>query len=92
MEDNKSYSKNYYEKNKNKIINQVQQNYKKNIDSKREYYLSYYQKNKERIAEKNKTKVKCEKCNNIYAFQYINKHVCLAEPVLELKEVVINFD
>ena len=92
MEDNKSYSKNYYEKNKTKIINQVQQNYKKNIDSKREYYLSYYQKNKERIASKNKEKVVCEHCKGLYARQYFNKHVCISEPVVELKEVVVNFD
>ena len=93
MEDNKSYSKNYYEKNKTKIINQVQQNYKKNIDSKREYYLSYYQKNKERIASKNKEKVVCEHCNNEYARQYLNKHVCLSLGNCEIikDEVVLDF-
>lgn len=88
MEDKPSY----YERNKDKIKKQVRENYFKKLPEKRNYYLSYYQKNKERIAEKNKSKVKCEKCNNIYAFQYINKHVCLSEPVVELKEVVINFD
>ena len=88
MEDKSSY----YEKNKDKIKKQVRANYFKKLPEKRNYYLSYYQKNKEKIAEKNKSKVKCEKCNNIYAFQYINKHVCLAEGIVELKEVVINFD
>ena len=88
MEDKPSY----YEKNKDKIKKQVRENYFKKLPEKRDYYLSYYQKNKEKIAEKNKSKVKCEKCNNIYAFQYINKHVCLAEGIVELKEVVINFD
>jgi len=88
MEDKPSY----YEKNKDKIKKQVRENYFKKLPEKRDYYLSYYKKNKERIAEKNKSKVKCEKCNNIYAFQYIKKHVCLAEGIVELKEVVLNFD
>lgn len=92
MEDNQNYSSTYYEKNKDKIKKQVRENYFKKLPEKRDYYLSYYQKNKEKIAQKNKSKVTCDKCNRVYAFQYINKHVCICDPVLELKEVVINFD
>ena len=88
MEDTPSY----YQRNKTKIIKQVQDNYKKNIESKKEYYLSYYQKNKERIAKKNKEKVVCEHCNNEYARQYINKHVCLSNITCKVQNnVTVDF-
>ena len=83
----------YYQRNKTKIIKQVQNNYKKNIETKKEYYLSYYQKNKERIAKKNKEKVVCEHCNNVYARQYLSKHVCLSNITCKVQNnVTVNFE
>ena len=92
MENNQNYSSTYYEKNKDKIKKQVRENYFKKLPEKRDYYLSYYQKNKERIAKKNKEKVVCEHCNNEYARQYLNKHVCLSNITCKVQNnVTVDF-
>lgn len=53
-EERKEYSRNYYLKNKIKILAKGSQYHKENKNYKKEYYEKYYEKNKEEIDIRNK--------------------------------------
>ena len=72
-QDRKEYWQEYYQKNKQKKIEQSQEYYQKNKQKKIEQSQEYYQKNKQRILEQEKQKIECD-CGSIVRRSGITRH------------------
>ena len=73
-EDNKGYTKNYYQNNKQKLLEQVKQYNEKNKDIISERKKKHYQANKERFAEERKETMTCE-CGMSFTKQHRARHI-----------------
>jgi hypothetical protein len=73
-EDKKQNRKEYYENNKEQVLEKQKIYYENNKDRKAESKKEYREANKERIAEKAKEKVQCDRCNSIISKKYFKKH------------------
>ena len=73
----KEYKKEYYEANKNAISEHQKEYYEAHKDSIKEYKKEYYEKNKNAISDKNKVKVPCSYCKNLYNKNALSRHIKL---------------
>ena len=86
---NKNYWKNYYETNKEKLLEKqkvyIENNKEVITEKKKEYYVKnkekidkykneYYQNNKEKISEKNRETIECDICKSIVVKRNLNRH------------------
>ena len=74
--------KEYYQENKDDIIEKVKNYYINNKDKKKEYHKEYYENNKEKILEQMKEKITCEcgciiKKAGLYRHLTSRKHINL---------------
>lgn len=66
-----TYSKEYYENNKNYFREYIKNYYNDN----KQYFRNYYEKNKEKIKMKASEKVMCESCGFEVTKTYMKKHI-----------------
>ena len=84
---NGSYQREYYRKNKAKHIAYMTEYHKKNSDKHKEYMLTYYRKNKAKFDEFSRTKRHCEACDHGYGYTNYAKHLLTKKHLKNVENV-----
>ena len=73
-EERKEYYKEYYQENKDKILERMKEKYEINCEKINKIHKEYYYKNKDKICEKAKETIECEFCKFIGYKRHLKNH------------------